>query len=531
MSFLKENLFLVVTLLVLLVAGGGVVAWMNSQSALADERSKVRSDLARNIVSEAADPVNAAVVGRAERKVARLRGERARVARNFLVRSTAYRPMQFTATDTRDKPVNAFPITVDLYDKKGMRALFPNRYRKDLDAIFARLKATRPPTTEEITKELERLRAKGVNDTRPIGGRAPMDMGREMFPGDGGPMGPRQPGATAPAPLTPEQQKTATEQATDTLVVQQADTGEVYAKRTDFDERLPADIEYREELWPAQVTLWVHSDIVDAIKTTNDSYRRRVTTGKLRGVQSSAIKRLHTIRMLGYACNGQARGGGMPMGPGGGGDFGGGGPEMGPGGRPVVGAPIGGGGSAAGQTVTSFKYIGGSSAGAGGVGPAMGGGGPAAVQTAGSPKLTGRVTNQLYDVIHYQFTVDVTGPALLRLYDNLLSQNYHTILDVSIGKVDRTGSLAAAAGHAGMPGMGAQGGTVLFEYGSAPVLRATITGELLILADWTRGKWDTEKDAWDPDYPTLMPVEFLKMLQSVDSGCLRPKDLERINKQ
>ena len=126
--------------------------------------------------------------------------------------------------------------------------------------------------------------------------------------------------------------------------------------------------------------------------------------------------------------------------------------------------------------------------------------------------------NKLYDVVHYDFTVILPARYLRRLYENLRLQNFHTVLDVKI---------SMPGGDSGMsPAAQSRAGESYYYYGTDPVVQAKITGELLLLTDWTRGRWDAVKKEWDKDYPPLMPEQFLKWIAR-DASVLRQEDQTR----
>ena len=90
-----------------------------------------------------------------------------------------------------------------------------------------------------------------------------------------------------------------------------------------------------------------------------------------------------------------------------------------------------------------------------------------------------------------------------------MSQNYHSVLDRRIQPVSEGQD---------EPGAG------LYDYGPDPVREVTFEGELLMMVDWTRGRWDEETDDWSQQYPPLTPVE---VLQEMPAG-LRDVDEDRL---
>jgi hypothetical protein len=127
------------------------------------------------------------------------------------------------------------------------------------------------------------------------------------------------------------------------------------------------------------------------------------------------------------------------------------------------------------------------------VGYAKGPGGGARPSEQRIATLTGRVCNQQYDVVHYNFTVVMPVRHLQQLERNLMSLNYHTVLNVQM--------------HSAPVMIDS-----LYYFGNDPVMRITISGELLLLTSWERGTWDAEKDDWSAELPPLMPVEIVRTL-------------------
>lgn len=238
-----------------------------------------------------------------------------------------------------------------------------------------------------------------------------------------------------------------------------------------------------DDLWMAQVGLWIQKDIAEAINDTNEQAQQSTLVDNAKGVPSSAVKRLVGTRIRGYVLRGGA------------GSSAGSSPGAGPAGSAM-------GASSAG-TEGGIVYL------------ALPSG------SAGPPTLTGRACNKLYDVVHYDFTVIIPAAYLRRLYENLRLQNFHTVIDVVItvpGTETETGRGAATARAQGDP---------YRYYGTGPVVQATIVGELLLLTEWTRGRWDANKKIWDKDYPPLVPEQFLAKI-SRDPEALREEDKTRI---
>ena len=133
-------------------------------------------------------------------------------------------------------------------------------------------------------------------------------------------------------------------------------------------------------------------------------------------------------------------------------------------------------------------------------------------------RLSGRTTNQLHDVVQYEFTVVLPPKRLVDLCRHLMAQNMHTVLDVAISEPGKDDGGRSGA-------MSVQGNVPehRYYYGTESVVQATITGELLMLAEWTRGPVD-EKAGTRIKATALMPVEILADIRNADLNALRPAD-------
>ena len=253
------------------------------------------------------------------------------------------------------------------------------------------------------------------------------------------------------------------------------------------------------DLWEAQVHLWIVEDIVSVIAKINAEALK--ASGKAAAtVPDSAIKRLIEISVpKGYVVSNASVGEMRPGAPG---------RNFRPGREPVPGR------------------------GPRGVGDGLGGG-------SGSETLTRRATNTTYDAKHYTVTVVMNVRYLPALQMLLLRDNQHTILNITMDSVDASDA-----------------GGDLHYYGTGAVMKVTLQGELLMLADWTRGRWestagktsaptaaggrgrggrsDVRRAApvagqWSKTYPPLMPAKVLAEIHNLNPAALRPADTQRMN--
>lgn len=151
--------------------------------------------------------------------------------------------------------------------------------------------------------------------------------------------------------------------------------------------------------------------------------------------------------------------------------------------------------------------------------PAAAGG---AAGKAAAPTLTGRATNQQFDVIRYAVDVVMDERYLGDLQRNLYRQNDHCVLNIQVEHVSPTagarGGAGAFAEGRGEIGSGAPGGAAKIDmslcyYGTDPVAYVTIEGELLMRADWTRA---------------LMPEEMLAEIRRSLPSAMRTEDMTRL---
>ncbi len=504
MKFVRENLFMICTVAIVVVGAAGMLVMARSAGKQTDEYAQRRVKLNGQIKSLVGSGVNRQMVEAERERVAAVRAAAAEVADYCLDRnSKGYGIITF---DVSGRQVEAFPINKDIYQRESLYWRFPQEYENRLLKLLEKLQPTEPPTDLEIQEEIRRMTGQEgpVDLKRPTGTGTPspgVDWRRPAVGGDRRPAvgGDRRPAVggtsryrmsptgrtsyTSRPPSTPTitksstaeelpQEATPQEKATNKLVLAKSREGQIYADKNCLDVALvPENASGYSDthLYLAQVRLWVQKDIIEVIARTN---RRTVgLPDRGKGVPGSPIKRLVRTNFLGYVVRRAATlGGGQ-------------------------GPPV------ASLARADLDYVGGAGRG-----------------TGGAPALTGRACNPLYDVVHYQFTVIAPASALPRLYENLRIQNFHTVLDVVIRQpAEDQSSVASRASPEDR-----------YYYGTQAVVEATITGEMLLLADWTRGRWNSQAKAWEKDYPDIMPKAFLIEISQRDPGALRSEDNKRI---
>lgn len=487
MNFLKQNLFLVGTAVVLVVVSAALVMFARSATDRVDKYVADRTGVNSSMVTlMSGQPVNRDVVEAAEGRVDEMRLSHQRVAMTVLTTNTRhYRVLDFPDPDSPDKKrIPAFPIDQAVYDAKALRLQFPERCRQELAKLVASMRPTAPPTTEEIADEVERTTGQeGRTGVPGSGSRPPVMMPSRLRESTMyRPLDYARPRyTTGTGEAEGERELTADEKARRNLTYDKARAGWIYADENSlYTGLLATSTHYTDDvLFAEQVALWAQRDIVAVINKTNAEAQRASKQEK--GVPSSAVKRLVGVMVLGYVVKPAA----------------------------VPSSASGAGGARREATLAGpadrLTYL-----------------GTAGPGSANPPQLTRRACDKIRDVVHYTFTVVMSSDEVLRLQRNLMLESYHTILNVSL---TQPGQTQAGRGPADYRRTAAAD---LYYYGRQHVVEATITGELQLLTNWTRGRWDAKAKQWDKKYPPLMPAEFLARLAGYDAGALRDEDNARL---
>ena len=443
--------------------------------------------------------------------------------------------------DISGKKIPIFPVDPKFKDRETLRLLFPSEYRHQVRTLLHSLKPTTPPTAQEILEEAAKIAASLAPEktTQPSGTITPPGFGSRVLPRTTGgerdyeryrrrrefgierrmperlerrgALGERHqpvpgiiPGRTPAGKssllgtktIPPDAQNLAIQK----LKGEKAQKGWIYAdEQSMFEADLSDAKRYDDaELFMKQVSLWVQEDIIDAINRTNEQAHREAAkiavgnVGNVQGVPASAVKRLISINVRGFVVAGTSTSSGGSMREG---------YRLGAEGGERFGAPTG----SQEATGVSLEYL-----------------CPGGNVVFSVPELTGRYCNKLFDVVHYDFTVVMPMRYLMRLYRNLMMENFHTILDVKIENPYLASIVGVQARRAGMVQ------DQLYYYGNESVMQVTIVGEMLLLTDWTRGRWNDENKQWDKDLPPLMPVGLLNLISQIDPSALREEDEARL---
>ncbi len=108
--------------------------------------------------------------------------------------------------------------------------------------------------------------------------------------------------------------------------------------------------------------------------------------------------------------------------------------------------------------------------------------------------VTRRMCSREYDVVTYDIVVVMPPRYLGPLMENLMSRNYHTVLNVSMQAYPVLGDSP-------------------YDLGDDSLVRVQLEGEMLLLTEWER---------------ELMPVEFMSDEAFIPQGALRQADRDRI---
>ncbi|MDY7009371.1 MAG: hypothetical protein SVV80_01280 [Planctomycetota bacterium] len=496
MNFLKENKFLVVTAAVLLVLAAASLLIANSLGGKAEIGAKAYASMGKTIDSLASEGVNRSMVNTAKQRVQDMRDKAKKVAEESLLRNR--RNYEVLSFDISGNIVPAFPIDPEFKDRGILKLWFPEKYRLRLKAIRETLKPTIPPTDNEIQLALARIAAsvmpkKEDNQPNPVVTPAPRasernsGMGIERHSGMGverrSDMGAErrssmdferrssvgssvERGATGRMTGTKAEQSAVGQQALINLVISKSEQGWIYADK----EPVQAGMRDRRS---AEGGTSGGGAMYNALPLADydDDALWMAQVGLW--VQQDIVDAINlTNRQVQSTASGGQRGVAASAI------------------KRLMNIEIRGyvlGGSESG--VLQYLDVG-------------------DINTSRSaPQLTGRACNKLYDVVHYEFTVILPMQHLLRLQKNLMAQNHHTILEVDVNRT--------------IP-------SDMHYYGTDSVMTVTIVGEMLMLTDFTRGRWDKDAKDWDENYPPLTPATFLEKMREMDAEIVREEDKKRL---
>lgn len=508
MNFLRENVFMVSLVVGTLVLGLVLVGWGYSISGqIEDSEVADRQGLSDTLGKLERGPYANGNTIMAERNRVEgiLESLEAVRAENVQWNRRNFKIPQLKMLDGSMRP--AFPFDTKVWDKNPLATRYIRQYHQQLEALLVAMKSTDKPTSEEVKEEalrqeqiLERrqrilLKGKGMKDAKTKTAVAPRPAAAfrpDMMPPG---MMPSGHGVPKRAGTSKSLSQEAMDLARATLRVRKAQAGVIYADKDALEAEFAKGVFLSsknikpEKFWSAQLGLWVQSDIIGAI---NDTIRTAQAQQKLppeqRSVITSPIKRLLSIEvgqtqqrrkttpkrdvrapMMGYPQPGYPQAGY---------------PQMRPGTPPA-----------------SYRRR----------------QAQAAPETPGDipDTLTRNTACKVFDVVNYSFTVLMPTRYLPLLEESLMKRNYHIILNEQISPPEEATSSSSRSGASDVDS--------LYYYGTEPVRKVVIRGQLLLTTGFTRGQWDSEKKTWLRE--PLMPVEVIKTLHS---SALRDEDKKLI---
>ena len=497
MPFIKQNLFLVILVAVVMVLGGFMVFMSRGIAKDVDGQVVQRNQLVQQVSKIRKNPINQRMVEAHRKAVEQIQASAAGIKQECVDWNLRYfKPLEL---EINGQSVPAFPFD-NVHEQVATETFslqFTGRYKQALTDMLAKLNSTTAPTQADVqahTMQWEnQLAAESAGQDRP----ATSDTSDTYGPGAVG-----SAGAATSVP------QDARQRGRESAIMSRALAGEVYADLVNLDPAYPYAVHNQkpENLWFAQVNLWVTQDILEAIRQTNEeSYQQRgIQNG--RNVSNSAVKRLVSLSIDDNYVAAPAAPTATPTRS-----------------RTPAMPPAGAMPGAPGMSmmdmalmyegeeddVTEFEE-----------GPQNISNAIKAMETADG--LTQRGCTQDYDVVYYNFSVVMPSRYLLVLQKNLLERNYHTIRMVTVNQVEVD---KASSGTArGQSGPSAGHGD--YYYGPDDVVEVKFEGELLLLADWVRGTYDEAGGTWTR--PPLMPVTALTAAFGTDSTALRSGDKARM---
>ena len=477
MGFLRQNVFLLGVIVCVLVIGGMLVAMDAGASGEVDRMVAERTKLAGGLRMVNRPPlVNRRVVAARQQYVEQVRAASDQVRVDSIVWNKRNYNVIELAVEGKD--VAAFPIDSALYKRHSLKLTFTETYLDELWVLLETLGATTKADPEEISEEETRVQDvlrrrkesesldEGAPDVRPA---TPYRPGPVIAP-----LG-RSRGPSVAAGQTrsePEARKIATE----LVQIRHAKAGRIYASWDSFRPTFTEpDVNPSEaKLWEAQVNLWVTQDIIAAINKTNQqAFYGGGNEVRKPNVLNAAVKRLVSLEVVDSsgASSASARPGISRA------------PAISRTAQPTARSPRRAAAARAARLAASASG-------------------------QGAESLTRRASGQEYDVVSYTVTLVMPTRYLQSLQASLMERNFHTVTRVEMEPVSADDE---------------------YYYGPEGVMEVTLSGQLLLLTDWTRGTWDSQQRQWSSQYPPIIPHEVLLEMQKTSPAALRNEDVRRIS--
>ncbi|MFP3937533.1 MAG: hypothetical protein ACLFVW_04260 [Phycisphaerae bacterium] len=471
-NFIRENMALVIIAAVAVVGASalGVVGRMvgGGVNELVEERTNLSRQLRRQATGER---VSEEKLQQKSQDVEKLQRQADDVAAETL--EWNQRNYELLRLSAGDRDVPAFPINDDVYKQYSLRFKFMTAYNDELNSLVEPLRVTHPPDEQQIESravawdEYLREQSQQADDqeqpaespTERPWERGETEYIRRSSRGDGS-------SSDRDRSISDEARTYGRRDA----IRRQARSGLIYLQPDEaLHNLLPEQSVSRasitnELLWFAQINLWVQSDILRAIRETNEEFITESDGDPAQaGVFDSAVKRLMNVEVDDRYYFGESQEEDQPT-------------------RSEFGRERRGAGPTGRGDISRY-----------------------------APTLTMRVTEQFHDVVRYRFTVVMRPDQTVRLMEKLMNQNCHSVLKYSFAPVGESEDSSDSDDS-------------LYDYGPDPVRAVTFEGELLLLTPWTRGQWDSEAEEWSEEYPPLVPTE---VLQRMPAG-LRDADRRRL---
>ncbi len=327
--------------------------------------------------------------------------------------------MKQAIADNKRTPID--PTALPTYRTGAARATFKDNYYLYLEALKTRTLNAMPPATPKDVADAHKakwdewlMRVPAVNDVRDPQAVAALqaDFNRDVVPA--------LPGIVAKGRAD--------------ACTMYISAGGLYVNSA-IPPQGAGQAAFLNDVWAAQIGIWIQTDICSAIAQTNKTLGRPVGVDGRITVPNACVKRLVRTNITpayvtanGPLMFGSTGGGGM------------GGPGIAPAVSPMPGM----------QPAVPQKTI------------------PTVVRSF-QPTFTGRVSNEVYEVVHFSFTVDIEAANCRALLANLTNGRFITVLSTNATALDRGACQAAG-----------------LLYGPEPVVQMTVVAESVFFHDWTK---------------------------------------------
>lgn len=301
MNFIKNNLFLVVLLLVVVLAGTGLIVWGTQVSGkISTEQMPARLAITKELATLNRPPYH----NKETNKEALRRSDEIIEMRDHVKKADViWNRKQEVYTIPQMKLLNqqkipAFPMEYAVWDKNEIFYYYiQDYYFPAVDEILTSLEPASLPTQDEIN-ELAKKKQQEIDIQEQINRkRRGESVSETPTERPSTPMGMRAAGG---ADVSVE----AMEQARAQLRQESARSGKIYATENSLDVMFYRKKMYTSsralvpEIWEAQLSLWLQRDIVAAIQKTNQKiWDEQNVPEAQRNVITAPIKQLISVRM------------------------------------------------------------------------------------------------------------------------------------------------------------------------------------------------------------------------------------------